>query len=418
MKKIKITKAAVDALPLVPPDLSSPTGKPVKQVDYFDTELKGFGCRVSATSKTYFVMRRVNGKLSRVTLGRHGIITADKARHDAAIALGDLTKGIDINRQSREKAKARERELANSLQQVYAQYLASRPQMKARTIAVDKSLLQCHISDWMNKPVTEITREMIARRHLKIAEGSGTITANNVMRLFRRIYNFAISLCDGDLPQNPVQRLSDSRQWFKVGRRMTVIKEHELSRWYATVMETSNPVIRDYMLLLLFTGLRKNEGLGLRWQDVDMEGRTFTVAETKNGRPHTLPMSDFLFDIFRRRAENRGNDFVFPGGGKGCGRLTEPKRQVQAIIKGCGIKFCLHDLRRTFASISEGVVSYSELKRLLNHSTANDVSQGYIILSTDKLRSSMQRITDVILGLIEPKEAGKVLPFRPVSSEQ
>ena len=74
MKKIKISKATVDRLPLA--------GKG-EQIDYFDTELKGFGCRVSTTAKTYFVLKRVNGKLTRVTLGRHGVKTAEKARKDA-----------------------------------------------------------------------------------------------------------------------------------------------------------------------------------------------------------------------------------------------------------------------------------------------------------------------------------------------
>ncbi|MCK9228559.1 MAG: hypothetical protein M0P30_12350, partial [Syntrophorhabdaceae bacterium] len=66
MKKIKISKSTVDRL------VFAERGK---QVDYFDTELKGFGCRISASAKTYFVLKRVNGKLTRVTVGRHGVIT-------------------------------------------------------------------------------------------------------------------------------------------------------------------------------------------------------------------------------------------------------------------------------------------------------------------------------------------------------
>ena len=55
MKKIKISKATVDRLPFAGMG---------KQIDYFDTELKGFGCRVSATAKTYFVLKRVKGRLT------------------------------------------------------------------------------------------------------------------------------------------------------------------------------------------------------------------------------------------------------------------------------------------------------------------------------------------------------------------
>lgn len=368
-----------------------------KQVDYWDTELKGFGCRVSSTTKTYFVMKRVNGKLTRVSLGRHGIMRPDKARAQAVLTLGQLSSGVDINR---EKSLARVRGV--TLTEVYEKYLTTRPSMKAHTIRVDRSLINCHLSDWANKPIQEITREMVANRHIKIAQSSGEVTANNAMRLVRRLYNFALSIADGNMPPNPVQRLSDSRQWFKVGRRQTVLKEHELSLWYAAVQNLDNPTASDYLLLLLFTGLRKNEALSLAWRDVDITGKTFTIRQTKNGKPHTLPMSDFIYELFKRRLALRENDYVFPGGNSNTRHLVEPKRQVQAVIDGTGIPFCLHDLRRTFASIAEGVVSYSVLKRLMNHSD-KDVTQGYIVISTEKLRSPMQLVSKTIQNIVLTK---------------
>lgn len=366
-----------------------------KQEEYWDTDLKGFGCRVSSTTKTYFVMKRVNGKLMRVTIGRHDIMRTDDARAAAIKALGQLSAGVDINR---EKSKARVRGI--TLGQVYETYLETRPTMKAHTIRVDRSLINCHLSDWSDKPIQDITRDMIATRHIRIAQSSGEVTANNAMRLVRRLYNFAMSLSDGDMLPNPVQRLSDSRQWFKVGRRQTVLKDHELPRWYAAVQRLDNPTARDYLLLLLFTGLRKNEALSLNWRDADITGKTFTIRMTKNGKPHTLPMSTYIYDLFKRRLACRENEFVFPGVGGKTGHLIEPKRQVQAVIDETGITFCLHDLRRTFASVAEGVVSYSVLKRLLNHSD-KDVTQGYIVLGVDKLRPPMQQVTDAIVGMIE-----------------
>jgi integrase len=240
------------------------------------------------------------------------------------------------------------------------------------------------------------------------------------MRLVRRIYNFALSVSDGELAPNPVLRLSDSRQWFKVERRQTVLKEHELPYWYSAVQKLDNPAIRDYLLLLLFTGLRKNEALKLEWKHIDFKDKTFTVKHTKNRKPLTLPMSDFLEELFKRRLEVKENSYVFPGTGKD-GHLIEPKRQIKIIEREThkaangitedneyekqlnedpdslqpGVKFCLHDLRRTFASIAESLVSYSALKRLMNHSD-KDVTQGYIVYNVDKLRTPMQSITSEI----------------------
>lgn len=422
--KIKLTKIAVDKLPFA---------EKGKQVDFYDAELPAFGVRVSHTSKVYFVRKRINGKMTRVNLGRHGVVTADDARNDAKDAFTDLRKGIDINR---EKAKSMERGI--TLAKVYEDYQTARPSLKDRTKSVDTSLLNCHLSDWLKKPIRDITDDMVKRRHLKIAKDSGVNTGNNVMRLFRRLHRFAgrslKELLDRDLVKDALEG-----QWFKVDRRQTVLKDYELPTWHKGVQKISNPVIRDYLLLIMFTGLRENEGMTLLWEDVDMEGKTFTIRKeiAKNKKAHTVPMSDYLKDLFQSRLDARENAFVFPGTGKS-GHLTETKRQVDFIeretkkmLNGVetdeemeklikeqptdkikpGIRFCLHDLRRTFASIAENEVSYSVLKRLMNHSD-KDVTQGYIILSIDKLRMPMQQITDTIKGMLAEKKAGKVLQMR------
>lgn len=421
--KFKFMKKTIESIPFA---------EKGKQVDYWDSELKGFGCRVSEKTKTYIVMSRVNGKLTRISLGKHGVITPDKAREDAIKALGKLNDGVNVNN---EKKKAKDRGM--TLQQAYDKYLLAKPDMKNTTKVVDKSLLKCHFSDWLNKPLRDITEDMVAKRHKKISEG-GTRknNANNAMRLFRRLYNH-VAIKDRELPPNPVQRMIATGQWFKERRRQTVLKEHELPVWYNALQKLDNPIIADYLLLLLLTGLRKNEAISLSWNNVDMKDKSFTIPDTKNDKPHTLPMSDMIVEIFERRLAQRENGFVFPGTGK-VGHLIEPKKQVAAIERlTClannnltsedeletlnaktpdkvvpGITFCLHDLRRTFASIAEGVVSYSALKRLMNHSD-KDVTQGYIVLGVGKLRQPMQQVTDTIrtaMGAPRPEtqeEAGQ-----------
>ena len=78
-----------------------------------------------------------------------------------------------------------------------------------------------------------------------------------------------------------------------------------------------------------------------------------------------------------------------------------------------GFRCCLHDLRRTFASIAEGEVSYSVLKRLMIHSD-KDVTQGYIIWNVDNVRLLMQQVTDTIKGMLAEKKAGDVIPLQGV----
>ena len=397
MTKIKISKAAVDRLPFA---------EKGKQIDYFDTELKGFGVRVSATGKTYFVLKRVNSKLTRITLGRHGIETAEQARKAAIEALSDLGKGIDVNR---EKARAREKGI--TVGEVLERYFIARAELKPRTKTTYRDLFKLYLSDWMPRPMEDVTKEMVAERHLKIAKEAGNAAANNAMRTFRAIYNFANELLDDALPVNPVKRLSNTRQWFTIDRRQTVIQESDLPRWFKAVSTLENPTIRDYLLLLLFTGARRTEMASLRWEEVDMDNKAFVLTRTKNGKPLPLPMSDYIHRLFTNRQTLRENDFVFPGHGKE-GYLIEPRKQMDKVTKKTGISFSVHDMRRTYASALDGVIGYYELKRLLNHSVkSDDVTAGYVVKNIEKLRPLMQKVTDHILTLVQPREPGKIILF-------
>lgn len=410
--KFKLIKTSVEKIPFA---------EKGKQIDYYDLELPAFGVRVSATSKTYFVRKWINGKLTRVTLGRHGIISADVARKQAADATTEIRKGVDVNL---EKAKSRKRGV--SLEEIYKQFLIARNALKPRTIDHYSDDINRQLADWLKKPIADISKEMISKRHAKLAKSAGEASANSVMRTFRAVYNFALSYTDNAIPDNPVQRLSQTRQWYKVERRSNFLKPHELKYWYDAVQKISNPVIRDYLLLTVFTGLRKQEGLQLEWSSVDMKDRSFTIIETKNGKPHKLPMSNYLHSLFKGLQKQKINEYVFSGPGE-AGHLVEPRKQIGFIARYTlltlngvesedalakkrakdpdsilpGISFMLHDLRRTFITIAESQdISYAALKRLLNHSDGSDVTSGYLQITTDRLREPMERISVKLMELM------------------
>ncbi len=383
MKKRKLTKTVVDRLPYA--ELG-------KRYEAWDSDLKGFGVRVSSSEKTYIVMRRVNGKLTRITLGKHGVLTPDEGRGLAISALSDLTKGVDVNA---EKSKARVRGI--TLEKVLEKYTEAK-ELKPNTVLDYGKVLRLYAGDWLIKPIADITSEMVSARHLKTAKEVGPIPANKLGRYLRLLINFAMAKKYIEIPENPVKVLSATGQWRKETWRQTILQPSELPVWFNTVMNLEQPVTRTSMLLMLFTGLRKVEALSLRWEDVDLRNGTFTVrAEvTKNKRALTLPVSDYVRDLFEKALTWRENDFVFPGQGE-TGHLMETRRQIEAVERKAGLKIGNHDLRRTFITVAENEVSYSVLKRLVNHSQANDVTQGYIVIDVEKLREPMQRVTDALM---------------------
>ena len=120
-------------------------------------------------------------------------------------------------------------------------------------------------------------------------------------------------------------------------------------------------------MLLLFTGLRRQEAATLKWENIDLKDKTLTIEDTKNNQPHTLPLSDYLYDLLKQRKLNATNDYVFPGTGTN-GYIVEPRKQLANVTKTTGIQFMIHDLRRTFVTIAESLdISAYAVKRLVNH---------------------------------------------------
>lgn len=382
MKKQKLTKSVIDRLPFA---------EKGKQVDYWDSDLKGFGIRVSATAKTFFVMKRVKGKLSRVTIDKYGIITAIEARERAIKALAELGSGVDVNR---EKAKDRLRGI--TLEKATDLYLEERS-LKEGTKTFYRTMIDVHLKAWKNKPLKAIDDDMVKSKHKHLSKSAGEVTANNVMKTLRAIYGYAATEAKGDLPDNPTRILSSQKAWNKVEPRKTRILDYDLPAWYDAVIRLNSPIIRDFLLFTLFNGLRKNEALQLQWSDVDFKGRTFIIVDPKNGKDHTLPFTTYTESLLAGRYALRENAFVFPGTGK-TGHLAEPRKQIEKIGLASDIKFMPHDLRRTFANVAQRTVTYSELKRLLNHTPEkSDVTQDYLEITTEDLREPMQRVADALM---------------------
>jgi integrase len=240
------------------------------------------------------------------------------------------------------------------------------------------------------------------------------------MRVLRAVWNVAREHAPG-LPEAPTRRLTVTRAWAKPVRRTRVVPRHKLGEFLRAVLAEDNDGIRDYLLTLLLTGLRREEAARLTWQEADLAGATITLAgeRVKAGREHILPIPAALLAILsarRARQEERKVAepdsplrYVFPG--------VDPRKPFHNPYKGvtrvsarCGVAFTVHDLRRTFASMAEslGITGYL-LKRLMNHSTTADVTGGYVRLDLDTLRGAMERIAAGMLGSLE--DGGTVVAF-------
>ena len=146
----------------------------------------------------------------------------------------------------------------------------------------------------------------------------------------------------------------------------------------------------------------------------DYESTALPVVKTKNNESHTLPLSDFLYDLLVARHEKKINDYVFPGTGA-AGHIIEPRKQMANVTKASGVHFTVHDLRRTFITIAESLdISAYALKRLMNHKMSNDVTAGYIITDVERLRKPMHLITDYFLKCMGVIRSADIIGIQPL----
>jgi integrase len=373
--------------------LAAPTADG-RQTIYWDDELRGFGvqCSGKTNQRVYIAQRDVNGRSRRITLGTVSGLTLEAARRRAEDALDDLRRGVD----PKQKAKT------YTLQEALDEYLGPKgekhPTLRPASVTLYRQIERL-LKPWLNRNLSEITFDMVDRKHKELAKEIGASTANLAMRVLRIVWNYAADR--STLPECPVSRLR--KRWYEEPRRTRHVTFEQLPQFYQAVSALENVAARDYILLLLFTGMRRREAAGLRWTHVDLEPKIIRLpAEvTKAKRALALPMSAFVYDLLvRRRAAGSAGPFVFPGQGK-AGHITSADKALHDIALATGIEVSCHDLRRTFASVAADTpeISWLALKLMLNHTTRGDITAGYVQISTEQLRAAVQRVADKIIEL-------------------
>lgn len=403
MPTAKLTKKFVTDL--VAPD---PSGKTVY---YWDTELKGFGVMVSGktSTKTYVVQKQISrGNVPRDTVGATNIFSLDKARDIAIQKLALLSQGVSPRKHRREQAEQEQRDARDAITfgQALDKFLAEAHHLRPRTASDYRAIARRHLTDWADRPLRSITRADVVAKHRAVKmsisaddtpdiRGSvpGGGSANSAIKCLRKVYNHAM-LDHSSLPPNPVVGI----KLYKEPRREDHVSANDMGEFYKALMRLPNQVQRDYLLLVLFTGFRREEAAALTWDEVDLQKRVIRLPQmrTKAGRRLDLPTSDVLHKMLseRRKMGVVQGGWVFPAA-SASGHIAEPRFALDLIEKETGIEVTVHGLRRTFITVAESCeISHYAIKGLVNHAMGRDVTGGYIMPDPDRLRGPMQAVAD------------------------
>lgn len=147
----------------------------------------------------------------------------------------------------------------------------------------------------------------------------------------------------------------------------------------------------------IFAGIRKSELINLKYTDVDLDNRVLRVIQGKGSKDRIIPIGQTLAHSLHRYLEERKKAhktcpefFASTPQNKGICDTTL-KRIVETIKTEFYIKFTIHQLRHTFATLMlEGGCDIYSLSKMMGH---NDLKTTTIYLSAtaEHLRSQINK---------------------------
>lgn len=384
-KHAKITKSTVEKLGV---------GDEIR-----DTELRGFIARNQNGVISYAVHKRVRGgPLVLVTIGPHGSPwTPTTAREQAQDLALQMSRGINPNAKRRE-----EKQRANTLQDVAEKFRAAYgPKLKARTREEYERLLRNAILPELGvKPVAELTRADVEQFHGRRADRPHH--ANFALAVLSKLMTWAeqnglrpegANPCRGvkKYPANKKERFLSPAEFARLGEAIQEAQDT------GDISVFSAAAIR----LLVLTGARKSEILGLKWTYVDLERGLLNLPDSKTGAK-TIRLSPPAIEVLTTLPRLAGNPYVICGQveGQPIVNLQKPWNRVR---RKAGLADCrIHDLRHSFASMAAASgASLPMIGKLLGHSNVA-TTQRYAHLADDPLHELNANVAGAIAAAMKP----------------
>ena len=402
---VRLTKRAVDALK--PRD---------KRYVLWDSHLKGFGLRVFPTGVKTWIFDYRPGEggrrqvKKRITIGKAGDLTPDQARRKAEELRAEVKLGGDPQA---EKAQKR---LALTFGELAELFLADHMDAKRKEATAKgyRELFDRFLTPRLGTiKAADVTRTEVARVHLSLKDTP--YQANRMLAAVSSMYSFADK--HGHVPEdmNPARRI----ERFREEGRERYLSSAELERLGATIREaetdglpwdidqtkqtkhvakSKNATVMDpfaaaALRLLIFTGARLREILGLKWDHVDFERGLLLLPDSKTGKKPIILNAPAL-DILARLP--RVGIYVIAGASAATDNekpRSDLKRPWDAVKRHAGLSGVrIHDLRHNFAAFGAGGgMSLPMIGKLLGHSQPATTAR-YAHVADDPIRVATNKI--------------------------
>lgn len=372
----------------------------------WDDTMPGFGIRIyppasdGGVRKAYVLSYRAFGRKRLITLGYHGVLTLDQARAMAREKLVDVDRGEDplITRQKINRGK--------TIKELCSTYIERHAKPHKKSWRKDESHINRFILPaWGTHKVVNILQNDVIAIHNKIGS-TRPYEANRVLTLLSKMFSLAQQwgFVPGDA-KNPAAGI----RHYKEHKRDRWVTPEELPRLVQAINEEENIYAAKGIWLYLLTGLRKNELLQAKYEDIDWERKELRIGETKSGKTHYVPLSEPAIEAIKRLPRQVGNPYLLPGK-KIRSHLVNISKPWLRIRKKADMEDVrLHDLRRTVGSwLAQSGNSLHLIGRILNHSSQATTAV-YARFGQDHVREALDAHGKKISELANASYASEII---------
>ena len=348
---------------------------PAKREDYRDTVVPGLVLRVNKSgTKTFSFHKRINGKMKRLTIGQFGPFSLSDARERARQVLYEVETG------KFERNTGIEVDTKPTLGDVIPDYIEKYAKVHNRDHERKEAQL-AKFTTLHGKRIDEIKRADVVKA-CDIVQKSTPIGVNRALAHLKHLMSWSVE--------------------------RGMLSDDELGVLWEACDDEGYP-FGDCMKLLILSGQRRAEVAEMRWSELDLENRLWTLPSqrAKNGRQHTVPITDAMLDVLHRVPKFLGSDFVFTTKGttpiSGFGRL---KKRLDKSLPKDAEPWTPHDLRRTMSTnMAQLGVPQPVTEALLNHKTGvvSGVAAIYNVYSyAEEKRDALEQWNSHVGKLIKP----------------
>jgi integrase len=413
-----------------------------------DADKKGLRLRVTkAGGKHWQFETRIKGKLFTRALGEWPAVSIDDAKAEAHRLRGLTEKGIDPREGERQQQEAKAAAIAERAAKEAHQAKQEAAQAlnvgEVWTVYIEERRPHwgdLHLRDHIDKAKAgglpsgrrgggkELTKPgpLAALMPLALkdldqatieawAANEGKTRASSA-RLAWRLLTVFLTWCGEQseyadlLPaKNPAKTKKARESLGKAGTKSDVLQREQLAVWFAAVQQLPNPVIAACLQMMLLTGARPGEVLGLRWENINTQWKGIQIKDKVEGT-REIPATPYMLHLLA--ALPRRNEWVFPSATSASGCLTEPNNPHTRACKSAGLEgLTLHGLRRSFSSLTEWLeVPAGVVAQIQGHKPSATAEKHYKVRPLELLRVHHEKIEAWILEQAEVTFDAKAAP--------